>query len=320
MLEKRGRLNFKAVLVWFQAIYLKVSARLRRVGGGGADGIGRACCSAISRTSSLECAVTKLGVVFPPAVRQGMAPGRSPIVCRPKKHNNMNSNQSNKLRAYQAVELVLETHAAAWASLPAFATAVGEFTAVLPEINALAQTQASREGASNEKAYALAALGNAAFEVGAAVHAFAVTTQDYALEGRVDFSRSTIGYGREASVLARVRDIHAAATANLAKLADYGVSQTKLTALRKKIDAFEASLARPRQQIAESSAATQTLSQQFTAADTILNKRLDKLVYQFKATAPDFFNAYQTARSIVDLRGSRKPNDTPTPTPVPQPA
>jgi hypothetical protein len=235
---------------------------------------------------------------------------------------HLTSNQSNKLRAYQTVELVLEAHEATWSSLPAFATAVGEFTAVLPAIQALAQTQASREGASNEKAYALVALGNAAFEIGAAVHAYAVTTHDFALEGRVDFSRTTVAYGREAAVLARVRDIHAAATANLASLADYGITQAKLTAFKKKIDAFEASLAKPRQQIATSSAATQTLLAQFTDADTILNKRLDKLVYQFKETAPDFFNAYQTARSIVDLRGTHKTNDTPTPTPapVPQPA
>jgi len=232
----------------------------------------------------------------------------------------MFATQTNKLRAYQAVELILETHKATWEILPAFATAVGEFTPIITEILSLAQTQASREGASNEKAYALEALGKAAFEVGAAVHAYAVTTEDFALEGRVDFSRSTIVYGREASVLARVRDIHAAATTQLANLADYGITQAKLTALKKKIDAFEASLAKPRQQIAESSAATQTLSQQFAEADTILNKRLDKLVYQFKESAPDFFNAYQTARSIVDLRGPRKTNDTPSPAPVPQPA
>lgn len=229
----------------------------------------------------------------------------------------MLASQSNKLRAYQAVELVLETHQAVWESLPAFATAVTEFTAVIPEIQSLAQTQASREGASNEKAYALDALGKAAFEIGAATHAYAVTAQDFALEGRVDFARSTIVYGRESAVLARVRDIHAAATASLANLADYGVTQAKLTAFKKKIDAFEASLGKSRQQIATGSAATTTLAQQFAEADTILNKRLDKLVVQFKESAPDFYNEYQTARSIVDIRGGRKPIVTPTPQPQP---
>ena len=37
-------------------------------------------------------------------------------------------------------------------------------------------------------------------------------------------------------------------------------------------------------------------------------------------SAPDFFNEYQSARSIVNIRGGRKTNDTPTPAPVPTPA
>jgi hypothetical protein len=57
-----------------------------------------------------------------------------------------------------------------------------------------------------------------------------------------------------------------------------------------------------------------------TEADTVLNKRLDKLVYQFKDSASDFFNGYQTVRSIVYIRGGRKKNDTPTPAPMPTPA
>lgn len=233
----------------------------------------------------------------------------------------MNNNQNNKFRSYQAVELVLETNQPIWANLPAFVTAAGEFSNVIAEILALAQTQASREGAASEKAYALEALGDAAFEVGAAVHAYAVTTQDYALEGRVDFSRSTIAYGREAAVLARVRDIQAAATEQLANLADYGITQAKLTALKKKIDAFEVSLARPRQQIAAGSAATQSLQGKFNEVDAILNKRLDKLVYQFKSSAPDFVAAYQTARTIVDIRATRKTDKAgPTPVPAPTPA
>lgn len=56
----------------------------------------------------------------------------------------MKAIQTNKLRAYQAVELVLETNQTTWENLPAFVTAVGEFTAIIPEIQTLAQAQASR--------------------------------------------------------------------------------------------------------------------------------------------------------------------------------
>ena len=232
----------------------------------------------------------------------------------------MKIQQNNKLRSYTTVDAKLDKHESKWTGLAAFAAGAARFKGLIGEIQDLGQTQASRTGAASEKSYALEALGNAAFEVGAAVHAFAVAQEDYALEGRVDFSRSSVTLGRESSVVARCRDIHAAATEHLADLADYGITAAKLTALKKKIDAFEASLSKPRQQVATSSAATLALAENFSEADTVLNKCLDKLVYQFKASAPDFFNEYQTARAIVNIRGGRKTNDTPTPTPVPTPA
>jgi len=228
--------------------------------------------------------------------------------------------QNNKLRAYSTVDAVLDTHEPKWTSLPAFAAGVARFKGHIAEIQELEQTQASRSGAASEKSYALESVGSAAFEVCAAVHAYAVVQQDYALEGRVDFSRSSITLGRGSSVVGRCRDIHAAATAHVADLADYGITAAKLTALKKKIDAYEVSLSKPRQQVATSSAATVSLAEQFTEADTELNKCLDKLVYQFKDSAPDFFNEYQTARSIVNIRGGRKTNDAPVPAPAPTPA
>lgn len=229
----------------------------------------------------------------------------------------MNKVQTNKFRAYNTVDAVLDAHEATWTPLAAFAAGVSRFKGIIVEIQDSAQTQASRTGAANEKSYALEALGNAAFETAAAVHAFAVAQRDYELEGRVDFSRSSVSLGRETAVVSRCRDIHAAATAHVADLADYGITAAKLTALKKKIDAFETSISKPRQQVAESSAATVSLAEQFNEADEVLKKCLDKLVYQFKVSAPDFFNEYQTARSIVNIRGGRKTNDTPTPAPQP---
>lgn len=220
----------------------------------------------------------------------------------------MNASQSNKLRAYQAVQAVLDKHETKWQTLPAYATGVEDFTALIPEINELAQTQASRAGATDEKAFALEGLGNAAFEVAAATLAFAVTSEKHDLMGRVDYSRTDITEGRESEVVARCRDLLAAASANVDSLADYGVNQAKLNALKKKIDAFEAVQAKPRQNIATSSAATKTLPVLFKQADVILRKRLDGLSIQFKDTSPDFYNEYQAARSIVDSPGGRNGN------------
>lgn len=206
----------------------------------------------------------------------------------------MKINYSNKLNAYY-------TTAAAVTALPAN----------VAKIHTLAQVQARREGVANAKAYALEALGDVAFEVGATVHAYAVVAGELALEGRVDFSRSLIVRGRASSVLARTRDILAAATEQLTNLADYGVTQEQLTDFEAKINAFDAAHTKPRQQVTKASVATRSLEVRFRATDTILKQRLDKLVVGFKASAPAFYKNYQAARTIVDLTGSRPPAPSP---------
>jgi len=235
----------------------------------------------------------------------------------------MNATQSNKLRSYQTVQAVLEEHEETWKTLPAFEAGVDELEGIIPQINSQAQTQASRIGAAQEKAYAPEGLGNAAYEVAAAVRAYATANEDHELAGRVDFSRSDVTDGREFEVATRCRDILEAATAHIDSLADYGVNQAKLNALKKKIETFDGLQARPRQVIATSSAATKTLPKLFGKVDVVLGKRLDGLIVQFKDSAPDFYNAYRSARSIVDNPGGRNGNGngngdgTPTPTPGP---
>ena len=235
----------------------------------------------------------------------------------------MTANQNNKLSAYRAVDAVLEDHETTWQTLPAFAEAVTEFRDVIPEIHGLAQVQANGIGAVEEKQAAFEDMVSAAEEIAAATHAYAVKADEFELAVRVDYSRSDIIDGRQTEVVTRCRDIHAAATEFLASLADYGVTAAKLTKLKSKIDTFDSLQPKPRQRIAKRKAATKSLPQRFDTADLILGNRLDKLVLQFKGSAPEFVTEYRTARTIVDSPGSRKVNGNVetngTPTPVPQP-
>lgn len=235
-------------------------------------------------------------------------------------HTYMKATQSNKLRRYQTLEGVLEQHSAVWSPLPAFARAVTELSGIIPQVTDALQTQSRAYGSTQEKEAALAALGDAAHEVAGAVFSCAAENADYKLMCRVKFSRTDITKGRESVVVARCRDIHAAASEDVAALADYGVNAAKLTAFKKKIDGFEALQTQPRQDISNRSAATQQLRQLLRQADEILRKRIDPLVVQFKASAPEFYNAYQAARSIVDAPGARETDETEAPKPSPAPA
>ncbi len=91
------------------------------------------------------------------------------------------------------------------------------------------------------------------------------------------------------------------ATENVGSLADYGVPRARLTALKKKIENFQAVQAKPRQGRATSSSATKKLAKLFREVDELLSERLDALAVQFQVSQAAFFNAYNTARSVVSV-------------------
>jgi hypothetical protein len=229
----------------------------------------------------------------------------------------MEIQQSNNLRSYKAVAVVLETHEATWSAHVGFTKAVTEFTDLLGDIGEQALIQLESEQATEEKLAVRAALGVAAYEVAAAIHAYAVEVDDLALEARVDYSPKAIVVGKEDQVISRCWALHTLATQQLANLADNGITAAKLTALKKKIEAFEAVQPKPRNRVNKGSAATQALEGLFRETSTLLRKRLDKLVLQFAETAPAFVNEYESARVVVDARGPAKVKVQPAPTPQP---
>jgi hypothetical protein len=235
--------------------------------------------------------------------------------------DGMNTFQTSKLRMAQATVAITNNHEPAWQSLPAFAESVEELESLVTQIVSLAETQQSSPTvASAEKTQAFQALVNAAYETAAAVHACAVASSNQELAKRLDFSRSDVGEGSDSRVVSRCQGIHSAATENLDSLADYGVTTAKLTALKKRIETFQTVATKPRQTAAAVSAATRQLENLFTAVDTVLKKRMDKLAVQFKESQPAFYNEYRAARRMVRTAGSRSTKETnvvPAPNTVP---
>lgn len=232
----------------------------------------------------------------------------------------MDSRQTLKLNAHRTLSDTLESFKTTWTPLAAFKRAVTAFDNCLESIDELARIQADKSGAGAEKALCLVALVTDAHTIGSAVAALAADTDDAALAAKVDFSRSDLARGREAQIITRCENIHAAATENLDALDDeYGVTQAKLTALQAKIDAFRSAQPKPRRTRATSSAATEQLRACFTQADQILKGKLDKLVVQFEADAPQFYAEYTSARRIGEA-ASRSAKDKQGTLPLPKAA
>jgi len=107
------------------------------------------------------------------------------------------------------------------------------------------------------------------------------------------------------------------ATANLAGLADYGITQADITALDGMTGQFHDAKTAPRKAIATRAGQTKTLPPAVKTVISLLRNQLDKEMLMFKKSNPEFYAGYVSARVIVN-HGGRKSGSQPAPTPVPQ--
>lgn len=211
---------------------------------------------------------------------------------------------SLKLNAYLAVLNLLQGAKTTIASLPALQEAVDELAELVAEINLKVKIQGSPSGAAEAKSDALKELGDLAYEVAGGVFSQADKNKDFNLAARVKFSRSGVTGGSANAVVARCQDIIDAATEDLESLGDHGVTAEKLKTLKLKLKTYDSLRAVPRNAIGAAAASTAALERLFPQADRILNNQVEKLIWQFRATAPDLYDKYQSARSIVGVASS----------------
>lgn len=232
----------------------------------------------------------------------------------------MNKNQSAKLNSYLAVQTLFAANSELVATLPALDTASDELAESITSINTQLQVQSSATGAAEAKSQALAELGDVVYEIAGGVLSFAETGGDFTLAGRVRFSRSGVVAGSSNAIVARSQDVIDAATENLASLATHGVTQAKLTSAKQRLKSYEALRVLPRQAKAASAAASRQLEQLFPEVERLLSQRVDKLVWQFRAATPEFYEKYQVARAVVSpATQSADTSAVVVPVPVPQP-
>ena len=214
----------------------------------------------------------------------------------------MKANELNTGRMFISVSETLAEHEESntWTKIPALVKAAGELDLIVTGIAAQLGITSKQSGAVSSKDALLNTLAAAAHEVAAGIHAYAQETGDTELTAEVDFSVTDIATGRPAAVIARCTNIAALGAEHLDSLADYNITQAKLTALTKKITAFEKQVPKPRQSVARKAAANKAARRLIQQGRDLLNGRMDKLMVQFRETQPDLYAEYKTARKIVN--------------------
>ena len=215
---------------------------------------------------------------------------------------------------FLAVKAVCDRNTATIQTLQAFAAGYTEFGTRVSNIQTLAQNQSvDSTGLAADKQQLRKDMAAAAATVALAVNAYAKKVKNNDLAAKTNVTASDMTGGRDTTAADTARNVHAAATANLANLAAYGVNAAKLADLKAKIDAYSASITKPRDAVASGSTAAKQMSDEFDAADAAVSDQMDALMPQFASANAKFVEDYNNARIIVDSGGGKAKAKTPTP-------
>jgi len=214
----------------------------------------------------------------------------------------MNKRQNNKLKSYNDITAVLSANQSVYEVYPVIKMAVENLFSIITQIKTLAtQSAIDNTGITEQKTVIKEKLSSLAVELAASASAYAVDLNDKEMEAALDFSYSDIRYARDNDTISITSAIYNELAEHNGKLTDYLVTDDDKSALKRLIDDFEEVSKNKGLQHSQSVSDTKKLCLLFKEADGVLTQKLDRLLMRLRRKAPSFYNAYLTARNIIDL-------------------
>lgn len=226
----------------------------------------------------------------------------------------MNQKQDNTITMFETTLAILDKNKDTWKNAVAFVDAAQRAKDGTAAIRARTGVQqAPLEGATDEKAQVRDDLEEKLLVVADAIAAFAAKTANPALAAQVEMNRSVLDRLPASDLVQTAQRVIDAAEANLAALAPYGVTATTKDELQGAATLFANKKESPREAVIGRKVETLSLPLAIREVRSIFRNELDKLMTAFKKTTPDFYNAYFTARIIVDRAATIPPKTTAPP-------
>jgi hypothetical protein len=233
----------------------------------------------------------------------------------------MTQTQDDITTMFETTLQVLEQNSAAWNGRPAFADAVTrarEGTTAIRGTTGKQQTPTT--GVAEDKEAARTDLEDKMVVLAGLLSAYAAKSGDHDLGARVEMTRSSVDRLSESDLVQTATRVADTATANLSALESYGVKSTQVTELTEARTKFESIKGSPREAIVGRKVATMSLPTTIAAVRSIFRNEIDKMMQSFRTGNRDFYNAYITARIVVNRGATRPPKSNGSSGPAPSPS
>jgi hypothetical protein len=155
------------------------------------------------------------------------------------------------------------------------------------------------------------------------VAALAAKGAKHDLAAQVQMTKSSLDQMPDSDLEDTAERVGAAASANMADLAAYGVTAAEVTALDTARTTFAGMKTSPRQAAVVRKAQTESIPQLIRNVRSIFRNEIDKMMTPYKKTNTDFYNGYFAARVIINRKGTfpgPAPVEPPPPGPTPPPS
>jgi len=220
----------------------------------------------------------------------------------------------NKMVMLKALLRLLRLNQSLWQSSGPLINAVNELENLMNQIESTRLiTDENHSGLVTEKTNLQNSLINKAFEIASLLHAWASMSGNSVLLKKVDFPISDLQRQRDNELASTCKGILALARENIGGLYQYQLNENDLNNLDNQINQYESGLPNHRISILERKAANEKIKELHASIDRILVDQLDRIMFRFNTTNPDFYTSYLNARKVVGYgtRHEKTPESTP---------
>jgi hypothetical protein len=230
----------------------------------------------------------------------------------------MNKNHENKLTMYMGVASVLGENSSKTATLPALEESITKFGNVIGAIERKAkEIDAVATGKTVLKTECEDQLMEDLMPAVFALSAYAHTTGETVLAVKSNVTEWGIRRLRDTEIIAKATGLLELVEANVANLKDYGITESTVTNIRNRIQAFMDALGKKESGFSDRTSMRKSLFDLFDEGDFLLTRQIDSMMEQFRKKETEFYNAYFQARFIKMMGAPRKAKAA---TPLAQPA
>ena len=224
----------------------------------------------------------------------------------------MNSYQKAKFKSYGLIVIEKNNNPEIVATIPYFEQGVDRLAALLPEIELLSVTQdKDLTGITQDKNELADQVIDYLIEVSGAVHSYAEQNGNKALQSLVNYKSAKV-VRLDQHDLITAGDIVLNEAQKIPELSNAGISPQELNEFNEALTRLKSSTSNRREAGIEQSGSTKRIAELFSRAEDIKKNTLDRLAPQFQRKAPEFYNKYKAAATVIYKHAAKK-TDTTTP-------